>query len=97
MSNVLFDSPGPRARARYRIYAAVGAIVFETVGTLLGSAARTRRRLRPLQGLDSAGGLVLGAISGLFIVWVLVLAIWLLRARPAIAAAEPTTPASTAV
>ncbi len=27
MSNVLFDVPGPRARVRYRLYAAIGAIV----------------------------------------------------------------------
>lgn len=51
--------------------AAVGAIVFETLGTLAGSAVRARGRMRPLQGADSAGGLVLGALSGLFVVWVL--------------------------
>jgi S1-C subfamily serine protease len=51
--------------------AAVGAIVLETVGTVAGSAVRTRGRLRPLQGVDSAGGLVLGGLSGLAVVWVL--------------------------
>lgn len=51
--------------------AAVGAIVFETLGTLAGSTLRGGRRLQPLQGVDSAGGLVLGALSGLFLVWVL--------------------------
>ena len=51
--------------------AAVGAIVLETLGTLAGSAVRARRRLRPLQGIDSAAGLLLGALSGLFVVWVL--------------------------
>jgi S1-C subfamily serine protease len=51
--------------------AAVGAIVFETLGTLAGSAVRAGGRMRPLQGVDSAGGLVLGALSGLFVVWVL--------------------------
>jgi S1-C subfamily serine protease len=51
--------------------AAVGAIVLETVGTVAGSAVRARGRVRPLQGVDSAGGLVLGALSGLVVVWVL--------------------------
>jgi S1-C subfamily serine protease len=51
--------------------AAVGAIVFETLGTIAGSTVRAGRRVRPLQGVDSAAGLVLGALSGLFIVWVL--------------------------
>jgi S1-C subfamily serine protease len=51
--------------------AAVGAIVLETAGTVAGSAVRARGRLRPLQGVDSAGGLVLGALSGLAVVWVL--------------------------
>jgi S1-C subfamily serine protease len=51
--------------------AAIGAIVLETLGTLAGSAVRTRGQFRQLQGVDSAGGLVLGALSGLFVVWVL--------------------------
>jgi S1-C subfamily serine protease len=51
--------------------AAVGAIVFETFGAVAGSALRAGGRLRPLQGADSAAGLVLGALSGLFVVWVL--------------------------
>jgi S1-C subfamily serine protease len=51
--------------------AAVGAIVFETFGAVAGSTLRARGRLRPLQGADSAGGLVLGALAGLFVVWVL--------------------------
>jgi S1-C subfamily serine protease len=32
---------------------------------------RAGGRLRPLQGADSAGGLVLGVLAGLFVVWVL--------------------------
>lgn len=51
--------------------AAIGAIVLETLGTLVGMAARARGGFRPFQQADSAGGLVLGALSGLFIVWVL--------------------------
>ena len=51
--------------------AAIGAIVLETLGTLVGSAVRARGKLRPFQGADSAGGLILGVFSGLFVVWVL--------------------------
>ena len=51
--------------------AAIGAIVFETLGTLVGSALRAGGGFRQLQGFDSAGGLVLGLLSGLFVVWVL--------------------------
>ena len=50
--------------------ATVGAIVLETLGTLGGSALRTRV-LRPrLSTFDSAGGLVLGAVAGLAVEWV---------------------------
>jgi S1-C subfamily serine protease len=49
--------------------AAVGAIFFETLGTLAGSALRAR--VVPAHGVDSAGGLLLGAVSGLVMVWVL--------------------------
>jgi S1-C subfamily serine protease len=45
--------------------------VFETLGTLVGSALRAGGGFRQFQGFDSAGGLVLGVVSGLFIVWVL--------------------------
>jgi uncharacterized membrane protein required for colicin V production len=51
--------------------AAVGAIVFETLGTLAGSALRARLRGPRLGTFDSAGGLVLGAVAGLAVVWVL--------------------------
>jgi S1-C subfamily serine protease len=51
--------------------AAIGAIVLETFGTLAGAALRAGGRLRPLQSFDSAGGLLLGALSGLAVVWVL--------------------------
>src|SRR5436853_2430923 len=51
--------------------AAIGAIVLETAGTLAGSALRAGRRVRPLHSFDAAGGLVLGALSGLVVVWVL--------------------------
>jgi S1-C subfamily serine protease len=51
--------------------AAVGAILLETLGTLAGSALRARLRKPRLSTFDSAGGLVLGAIAGLAVVWVL--------------------------
>jgi S1-C subfamily serine protease len=51
--------------------AAVGAIALETLGTLVGAALRSGTRFTPLSGVDAVGGLVLGAISGLAIVWVL--------------------------
>ena len=51
--------------------AAVGAIVLETLGTLAGSALRPKL-LRPrLSTFDAGGGLVLGAVAGLAVVWVL--------------------------
>jgi len=51
--------------------AALGAIVLETVGSLVGSFLRRGIRLGPLRLLDAAGGFALGAASGLAIVWVL--------------------------
>src|SRR6266516_849710 len=51
--------------------AAIGAILFETLGTLAGSALRARMRRPRLSTFDSTGGLVLGAFAGLTMVWVL--------------------------
>jgi S1-C subfamily serine protease len=51
--------------------AAVCAILLETIGSIAGSALRGDVRFSPLRPVDSAGGLVLGAISGLVVVWVL--------------------------
>ena len=51
--------------------AAVGAILLETLGTLAGAALRTRMRKPKLSTLDATGGLVLGALAGLTLVWVL--------------------------
>ncbi|TML95241.1 MAG: CvpA family protein, partial [Actinobacteria bacterium] len=50
--------------------AAVGAILLETIGTLAGAALRTRMLKPKLSTLDSSGGLVLGALAGLTLVWV---------------------------
>jgi len=51
--------------------AAVGAIVLETLGTLAGSALRTKLGKPRVSTFDSAGGLALGAVTGLAMVWVL--------------------------
>ena len=50
--------------------AALGAILFEALGSYLGSALRGSLRLKVLHKLDSAGGLLLGAATGLAVVWV---------------------------
>ncbi len=51
--------------------AAFLAIVLEGIGTIVGSMLREGLRLPTLRTLDSFGGLVLGAATGLAIVWVL--------------------------
>jgi S1-C subfamily serine protease len=51
--------------------AAVGAILLETLGTLAGTALRSKLREPRLHTFDAAGGLVLGAVAGLAVVWVL--------------------------
>jgi S1-C subfamily serine protease len=51
--------------------AAVGAILLETLGTLAGSAVRSRMRRPKLSTYDSAGGLAFGVVAGLAVVWVL--------------------------
>jgi uncharacterized membrane protein required for colicin V production len=51
--------------------AAVGAILLETLGTLAGTSLRSRIRKPRVSTFDSLGGLGLGALSGLAIVWVL--------------------------
>lgn len=51
--------------------AAVGAILLETLGTLAGTSLRSRIRKPRLSTFDSFGGLGLGAVAGLAIVWVL--------------------------
>jgi S1-C subfamily serine protease len=51
--------------------AAVGAILLETLGTLAGSALRSRVRKPKLSTFDATGGLVLGVFTGIAVVWVL--------------------------
>jgi S1-C subfamily serine protease len=49
--------------------AIVGAILLQTVAGFAGSFVRGGLRLTPFRFLDSAGGLVLGALAGLAVVW----------------------------
>ena len=50
--------------------AAFGALLFETLGALAGRTVRGVLVIPPLRALDSIGGLLLGALSGLALVWV---------------------------
>jgi S1-C subfamily serine protease len=50
--------------------AAIGAVLLETLGTVAGALARRRLRMPVLQTMDTAGGLVLGAVAGFVVVWV---------------------------
>src|SRR5215468_5891813 len=51
-------------------YAAVAlAVAFEVAGSTIGAVIRGRERARGVRTLDSAGGVVGGALIGLAIVW----------------------------
>jgi uncharacterized membrane protein required for colicin V production len=50
--------------------AAILAVLLETLGTLIGAMLRSTLKLSPLRMVDSAGGLVVGAVAALAIVWV---------------------------
>jgi S1-C subfamily serine protease len=52
--------------------ASVLAILLASAGSLAGATIRQGVRFAPLRTLDSAGGLVLGALAGLAIVWITV-------------------------
>src|SRR5438094_233749 len=51
--------------------AVILAALLEALASIAGSMFRQGLRLTPLRALDSLGGLVLGAATGLAIVWVL--------------------------
>lgn len=51
--------------------AAGGAILFEIVGSSVGTAIRRRLPPGPLRTADSAGGFAFGAVAGLALVWIL--------------------------
>src|SRR5207244_5328443 len=46
------------------------AALLETLGNALGATFRASLRIRSLRAVDSAGGLVAGALTGLAVVWV---------------------------
>ena len=47
------------------------AVTFEVIGSTVGATIRSRERSRGLRVIDSAGGVVAGALIGLGVVWVL--------------------------
>jgi len=51
--------------------AAVGAVLLETLGTVVGSLARRRVGVGAARTFDAAGGLLLGGAAGIAVVWVL--------------------------
>ena len=53
------------------IGALAGAALFQTLGSFAGSFVRGGLRLTPLRLLDSAGGILLGAATGVVLLWVL--------------------------
>jgi S1-C subfamily serine protease len=70
--HLLEDGPGsPYTPLAALAGAAVGAIVLETLGTLAGSTLRGKLRTPRLRSLDAAGGVVLGGVAGLAVVWVI--------------------------
>lgn len=50
--------------------ACVGAIVLETVGTIVGRTMRGALVIPPFRALDSLGGALLGGLAGVAVVWV---------------------------
>ncbi len=53
------------------IGAVLGAVLLQTAAGIAGSVVRGGLRLSPLRFIDSFGGLVLGVVSGVVLVWVL--------------------------
>src|SRR5689334_4156897 len=53
------------------IAAVTFAVALEVVGSTIGSVIRRRERARSLRAVDSAGGVVAGALIGFAVVWVL--------------------------
>ena len=64
-------SDSPWAAAAGLAGAVVGALLGQAVAGMAGSFVRGGLKLTPFRFLDSAGGLVLGALAGLALVWVI--------------------------
>lgn len=58
------------APAASLVGAIAGAAILQTVAGIAGSAVRGGLRLTPFRLIDSTGGLLLGALTGLALVWV---------------------------
>jgi S1-C subfamily serine protease len=67
--------------------ALLGAALFQALAGIIGSFVRGGLRLTPLRFLDSFGGLVVGAVAGLAIVWVLGATALLLPGQPGLRSA----------
>src|SRR4051794_40790747 len=50
--------------------AAICAVLLETLGTLAGAMLRSTIAFTPLRAVDSAGGLIVGGLAALVIVWI---------------------------
>jgi S1-C subfamily serine protease len=50
--------------------ALAGALLLQTIASMIGSALRSTLKVTPLRFVDSAGGFVLGVLMGLVLVWV---------------------------
>src|SRR5689334_7494706 len=69
---LLTDGSGSQYAPVVALVAAVLlAVSFEVVGSTVGAIIRGKERARGLRALDSAGGVLAGALIGLAIVWVL--------------------------
>jgi S1-C subfamily serine protease len=64
-------SSSPYAPVVALVAAVTLAVAFEVAGSTVGAILRRRERARGLQLVDSAGGVVAGALIGLGVVWVL--------------------------
>jgi hypothetical protein len=62
--------------------AVVGAALFQTVAVIAGSKLRGGLRITPLRALDSIGGILLGIVTGLAIVWISTAVVLDKRHRP---------------
>ena len=63
-------SSSPWAAVAGLVGAVLGAVLLQTVASLAGSVVRGGLRLTPFRLFDSLGGLVLGAATGVVLVWV---------------------------
>jgi S1-C subfamily serine protease len=64
------------------IGALAGALLLQTLASIVGSTLRGGLKLTPLRLLDSAGGFVLGVATGLVLVWVVGATVLLIPGQP---------------